>query len=340
VITLPMPRSRARDAAAAVRSALTGLPFLITRDRVPAMYRIVRDLAARQPFDAIHADQLWMAPYALAAQRAGAGRPARLVLDQHNAVYLIPQRLAAHSTNRLLRAGLQHETRLMARYEAAICRRFDRVVVLTPDDRAALERLYPPGAAPHLPAIPLCVDTGAVPAWTLADQAPVVLFVGGMHWLPNADGAAWFAEAVLPQVLAAVPEATFWAVGREPPAAVRAAPATRAPGFVADVDDCWRGCRVFVVPLRSGGGMRVKILDAWSRGVPVVSTTIGAEGLSYRAGEDILIADTAADFAQAVARVLTDPALARRLSAGGRETASAHYDWRRTYTAWEAVYAA
>ena len=100
-----------------------------------------------------------------------------------------------------------------------------------------------------------------------------------------------------------------------------------------------RGSQAFVVPLRAGGGMRVKILDAWAQGVPIVSTTIGAEGLTYRAGEDILIADTPEAFAQSVLAVLQDAGLARRLAAAGRATVEQRYDWRRVYPTWDEVYA-
>jgi glycosyltransferase involved in cell wall biosynthesis len=166
------------------------------------------------------------------------------------------------------------------------------------------------------------------------------MFLAGMHWPPNAEGARWFAEHILPQIRAGAPHAQFLAVGRQPPESVRATtPAVEAPGYVDDPAPYWARSQVFVVPLRAGGGMRVKILDAWARGVPVVSTTIGAEGLVYRDGEDILIADTPEAFAAAVLAILHNSALAAGLSAAGRANIEAHYDWRRTYAAWDSVYA-
>jgi glycosyltransferase involved in cell wall biosynthesis len=93
-----------------------------------------------------------------------------------------------------------------------------------------------------------------------------------------------------------------------------------------------------VVPLRAGGGMRVKILDAWARGIPIVSTTIGAEGITYNSGTDILIADTPEEFSRAVSQVLIDNDLAKRLSQYGRETLENHYDWKKVYPAWDRVY--
>ena len=331
-------RSAWRNAAAISRSALSGEPVLITRDHVAEMSSLVQRLCAETPFDAIHADQLWMAPYALAAASVGRAKP-RLILDQHNAVHLIPGRLAAAARNPLLRFGWQREARQMARYEAKICRAFDQVVTVTDADRHALDQLYPAGRRPPFAVIPICVDTSAVTPRPRA-ATPGLLFLGGMHWPPNAEGVRWFAEAILPAIHASEPDARLLAIGRQPPPSLRQ-PATdwiEAPGYVEDAEPYWAQSQVFVVPLRAGGGMRVKILDAWVQGVPVVSTTIGAEGLTYRDGQDILIADTPGEFAQAVVSVLRDASLAARLAAAGRVNVEQHYDWRRVYPAWDAIY--
>jgi len=107
---------------------------------------------------------------------------------------------------------------------------------------------------------------------------------------------------------------------------------------VEDLIPYLRETAVFIVPLHAGGGMRVKILDAWCWGLPVVTTTIGGEGIQVRDGENALAADTPEGFAQAVVRVLRKPELAARLAAGGRRTVEAHYDWREVYRAWDRVY--
>jgi glycosyltransferase involved in cell wall biosynthesis len=228
----------------------------------------------------------------------------------------------------------------MARYERRTCLAFDQVVTVTAPDREALLALYRQPPRPAFSAvIPICIDAQAVPPLS-RPAAPGVLFLGGMHWPPNADGVRWFARAALPAIHAAHPAATFYAIGKQPPAELAARPNVDAPGYVDDPDAYWAKSQVFVVPLLAGGGMRVKILDAWARGVPVVSTTIGAEGLDYHDGENLLLADTPAAFAQAVNQVLADPALAARLAEAGRRTVAAGYDWRVIYPAWDTVYAA
>ena len=229
----------------------------------------------------------------------------------------------------------------MARYEAKTCLAFDRVVTVTEADRQALDQLYPNGRRPAFAVIPICVDTQAV-APRPRPATSGILFLGGMHWPPNAEGARWFAEAILPAILAGEPSARLLAVGRQPPPSLRqpaVAGSIEAPGYVEDAEPYWARSQVFVVPLHAGGGMRVKILDAWAQGLPVVSTTIGAEGLQYRPGENILIADKPDAFARAVLSVLQDVRLAGRLAAGGRANVEQYYDWQRVYPDWDAVYA-
>lgn len=344
LVTCPIQRSRRQAVLALGRSLLAGEPVLISRDRSPAMFVKLRRLMADNRFDLIHADQLWMAPYALAAAGAtlpGRVRP-RLVLDQHNAVHLIPRRLAAAVRNPILRMGWQREARQTEDFERQTCRAFDRVVTVTDADRSALAGLYLNGQRPAFSVIPICIDPDTTPPQPRPERSPNVLFVGGMHWPPNADGVLWFTDSILPAIRAFHPMARLLAVGRQPPDALQAGSRqeyVEAPGYVYDPQPYWNRSQVFVVPLRAGGGMRVKILDAWARGVPVVATTIGAEGLQYRPGEDILIADTPEAFAAAVITILTEPGLARRLAAGGRETVEQHYDWRKVYQAWDEIYA-
>lgn len=347
VHTVSMPRSPLRDAWHLLRSLLGATPFLIARDWVPPMAReVVRCLAAT-PFAAIHADQLWMAPYALHghATTGPASRPA-LVLDQHNAVFQIPRRLAAHESNGLRRALLTLEERKLARYEVDVCQRFDRVVWVTAEDRAALEeRAGRPWEPARATVIPICVDPTARPALIRQPEAQRVTFLGGLHWPPNLEGVLWFLRAVWPEVVARTPAARLTIIGkvaadaRTLSEAAAAAPGqVEMTGYVDDPTPYLAETAAFIVPLHAGGGMRVKIVDAWSWGLPIVATSVGAEGIRYTDGNDILIADTAPVFAEAVVRLLTDRALAEHLGKQGRLAAERAYDWRTIYAAWDVVY--
>lgn len=343
IITVPMYRSRRNDGLALARSLLTrqGEPFLITRDWLPAMVGTLRQgLSGSAPIDAFHADQLWMAPYALLAARLSQPANQRLILDQHNAVFQIPQRLAQNESQPFKKWFLQREARLLARYEARICRRFDHVVWVTAEDRQALESLPESDrtALTSASVIPICIDLDEFPFLPPTPAANNILFVGGMHWPPNASGVRWFGQHVWPLVISQNPGVTWQVIGRSPPAEIRDLPGVRAHDYVAEITSTWREAAVFVVPLHAGGGMRVKILEAWTRGLPVVSTTIGAEGLAYRPRENIMIADTPAEFAAAITHLLSDRSLAVRLSQAGRRTVQECYDWRRIYRAWDEIY--
>ncbi|HRN66667.1 MAG TPA: glycosyltransferase family 4 protein [Promineifilum sp.] len=341
VHTVPMPRSRPRDAYHAARSLLTGQPFLIARDHVPEMIEKVKGLAVSEAFDAVHADQLWMAPCALAAWEAVVPPRPRLVLDQHNAVYLIPQRLAESGRGALTRWLLRREARLMRAYELDTLQKFDDVVWVTAEDRAAVA--LPEVGSPRQRVIPICVDPENTPPIRRASRPHRVTFLGGLHWPPNAAGIVWFAREVWPSVRAAAPELTLTVIGKSPPGELLSAaaePGSRieVTGYVDDPREYLAETAVFVVPLHAGGGMRVKIVEAWLWGLPIVSTTIGAEGILSSNGRDMLLADTTAAFVAAILRVVNEPGLADRLAESGRRQVEDHYDWSTEYASWDVIY--
>lgn len=348
VHTVLMQRSRMRDAWHLARTLPTGRPFLIGRDDIKEMHRLVNELVSRDHFDAVHADQLWMAQYALAAkENSRTNRHLQLTLDQHNAVHLIPQRLAAETTNPLKQAILSLESRNLSRYEIETCRQFDRVVWVTDEDRQAVarhstnNRRWSSGAASDL-VIPICVDPEDKPVIRRKPEARHVTFLGGLHWPPNAEGVAWFIREVWPAVRQQVPDALLTVIGKDPSRdlilAGQASPDVDVCGYVNDPLPYLAETAAFIVPLHAGGGMRVKIIDAWSWGLPVISTTIGAEGIHYRDGKNVIIADNADTFAQAVIRLLREPELAEQLGMCGRQTVETEYAWQRIYGAWDQVF--
>ncbi len=337
VHTVPMPRSRTQDAWFLAGSFMTETPFLVARDKVPEMSRLIQRLVTTHHFDVVHADQLWMAPYALRARESAEREPPQLVLDQHNAVFQIPRRLAESEQNPAKRWLLDLEARKLARYEREICRRFDHVVWVTEEDRAAVGVDGVPSSV-----IPICLDPEA--QWPVGRrvEAQRVTFLGGLHWPPNAEGIVWFAREVWPSVRARVPRAVLTIIGKDPPAALRSVKAdgVEVTGYVTDPKPYLQETGAFIVPLHAGGGMRVKILDAWAWELPVVSTRIGAEGICVRDGESALLADTREAFADAVVRVLQNVNLAARLATGGRRMIETDYNWRRVYGVWGEVYSA
>lgn len=351
VVVVPMRRSRARDVRHLLRSLVSDTPFLIARDWVPQMADTVRQMVNgmrriedhRQPFDVAHADQLWMAPYALLARSPQSNL--QLVLDQHNAVYMIPARLAEGERNPVRRALLALEARKMARYEVQTCRRFDRVVWVTRQDHEAVQRQASRVGVqvPNSAVIPICGDPQAISPVKQRADARRVTFLGGLHYPPNAQGVLWFVEQIWPRVLQEMPDAILTLIGKNPPAGIRSTKYEvrnlQVTGYVADPTPYLEETAVFIVPLLAGGGMRVKIVDAWTWGLPIISTTVGAEGIDIRPEENILIADAPADFARAVVRLLRSPAERERLGEAGRQWVEQRYNWRTVYRAWDQVYA-
>lgn len=349
VHTIPMQRSPLQDGWHLLQSLLKRQPFLIVRDQLPAMTSLLTQLMEEgASIDAIHADQLWMASYAQLAGEAGHKRP-QMVLDQHNAVFRIPERMARQTRNPLKRLLFSLEAKKLAHYEHQTCHQFDYVAWVTTEDHTALYQQsngsQPPTANGTTSiSIPICVDPQATPVVQRSLSPRRVTFLGGLHWPPNAEGIVWFASQVWPQILAQVPGAILTVIGKQPPPQLTAtqlkipASSLEVTGYAEDVMPFLEETAVFVVPLHAGGGMRVKILDAWCWGLPVVSTSIGAEGLAVHDGHNLLLADEAEAFADAVVHLLTKPEQAQQLGRAGRSTVESHYNWHHTYQIWDEVY--
>lgn len=345
VCTVPMTRSLWRDGWFFGKSLASGKPFIIERDWTNSMAQQIRQLvSAGAGFDAIHADQLWMAPYALWARQTATAAPPQIVLDQHNAVFMIPQRLAKGEGNPLKQMALALEARKLLDYEIETCCRFDRVIWVTREDYDALqERVAATRTVPNSGVIPICADPEGVAPVMRRPTCRRVTFVGGLHYPPNAQGILWFAQWVFPQVLAQQPDAVLTVIGKQPPPELRELgipPANlEVTGYVVDPQPYLAETGAFVVPLLAGGGMRVKIVEGWTWGMPIVSTTVGAEGIQVRPDENILLADTPEAFANTTVRLLRERQVADRLAENGRAWVLQHYNWRTTYRQWDTIYA-
>lgn len=354
VRTAPMSRAPAVEAISLARSLITSQPFNIVRDDRRAMKLLLSELVQRQAFDVIHADQLSMAQYGLWARRqTPVARSVKMTLDAHNAYYLIPQRMADVARNPLMKLFLRREAGLTARYESRVYRQFDDVLTVTDEDLASIRRLPGlNGRAPRFTTVPICVDA-SLPPVARRPGARGLLMLGGLHWPPNADATRWFAAEIWPLVRAQAPDARLFIVGARPPDDIRAlgdCVGIRHPdqagdspivvtGYVDDATPFLEQSAMLIVALRSGGGMRVKIVEALQWGLPIVTTRIGCEGIAVADGHDVLIADDAPAFAQSVIRLLRDRAFADRLSANGRQLVAQKYDWRSAYAALDAIYA-
>jgi len=222
-----------------------------------------------------------------------------------------------------------------AKFERDAVADFDATVVCTAADAAALASGRHDDTAPSPLVVPNGVDTGRFQP-TPVPAAPRVVFTGALDTTPNADGALWFCQSVLPLVRAEFPGVQVDLVGARPGTdvlALGALPGVSVHPDVPTVEPFLAAGRVAVVPLRIGSGSRLKALEALAAGRPVVGTSIGLEGLDLRPGHEVLVADQPADFAAAVVRLLGDDALAARLALAGRSVACARFDWTPIATA-------
>ncbi len=250
-----------------------------------------------------------------------------IVLFEHNVEHMIWKRLHEVEKSRWRRALLSLEWRKMRRYEARACARAGLTVAVSEADRALLAA-GAPGA--DVRAIPTGVDTSYFNANGAVEAPATLVFTGSMDWYPNEDAIMYFMDAILPEVRREVPGVSLAVVGRDPTDRLRAAGAAagvRVTGTVADVRPYVAEASVYVVPLRVGGGTRLKIFEALAMGKAVVSTRVGAEGLPIVSDRHFLQADSAADFARAVIGLLRDPGRRRALGMAGRRLVEERYSW-------------
>ena len=261
--------------------------------------------------------------------------PIPAVLFQHNVEHALWDRQARHEANPVRKIAFAMEARKMRRYEHDTVARFNHVVAVSENDRRQMLEMTD---ASHITVVPTGVDVAAYRSNADSGRGQSVMFLGSMDWPANIDGVEYFCEDIWPRVVAAVPGATFQVVGRNPPARIArlASASVEIVGGVKSVIPHLREAPVFVVPLRIGGGTRLKIYEAMAAERAIVSTTIGAEGLDYTAGTDLLLADDATAFADRVIELLHDPARRRALGKAAGATA-ARFDWSAVSLAFESV---
>ncbi len=264
-----------------------------------------------------------------AAHYVPADTPAPCVLDQLEvSPFVKAVREAATPRARLRRSLTLHKLRGHLR---GLARRYALWTVASEAEARAVRDLVGP-AAPPLQVLPNGVDLDEnVPEPHAHYDPDGLVYNGAPSFAANADAARWFAEAILPIIQRQRPAARLTVTGRcdtlGTDDALRHAPGVTLTGFLEDVRPAVRGAAACVVPLRQGGGTRLKILEAMALGVPVVSTARGAEGLGVTDGEDILLADDPAAFAAAALRLMGDSALRARLGAAGRRLVESRYGW-------------
>ena len=319
------------------------IPDVVYRNTSPAMVQMVDSLLVAEDWDVVHLVGLEMASAMLPRHWTAFARGGpKIVLDAQNVEHRLQSQASTVARRKLSTwpAGAYSwlQSRKLKEYEAAVCRFAGGLITVSPEDRRALQDLLP---GKQVTVVPNGVDTQRYCPDGPRNKRPHsrLLFTGTMDYRPNVDAAQWFARDVLPLIIGAAPSARFTIAGRNPTPSVcaLAGPHVEVTGTVDDDLPYFRNTSVFVLPMRFGGGSRLKLLQAMACGLPVVTTTAGAAGIPVQHGKHIWIADAPKDFAGAVCRLLRDRETGRALGAAARELAL-EYDWRECTRLLESLY--
>jgi polysaccharide biosynthesis protein PslH len=332
---VPAPRRRS-----AVRRALdvarTDLPDIAWRRWSTVFLDVLRCFVKERAYDAVQAEGIEMARYLYAVP------PAQRIYDAHNAEFLLQRRFSKTASSAMLRTYSRLQWRRLERFERRVVQDSRLTLAVSQHDANQLAALTGEGRTVRV--IPNGVDTAAYPFLAPGpEQAANLLFLGKLDFRPNAESADWFVRDVLRPLFDKVPTVRLFAVGAAPPKWLVEAgqhdDRIAVTGYVTDERSYLARCGALVLPMRTGGGTRLKALVAMASGLPIVSTRLGMEGLDAEPGEDFLVAEAAREWVTALERLLGDPALRMRLARNGRALVERRYDWSALRAEVSAAYA-
>ena len=325
----PPPRTSVAFVAQLARGVFSNLPVPIFRYRSSRMARLLAEIIGKENFDSIVCDFI--------TPSVNFPSLSSCVVFEHNVETVLWRRHAQNARNRIERLYLNLQARRMFRYEGDVCRAARHVIAVSGEDASQLREMF---GIDLVSSIPTGVD---VDYFTPRDISPRqgLVFVGSMDWLPNIDGMRWFCQDVLPLIRARRPDCRLSIVGRSPTREIlRLAdrdPLIEVTGTVPDVRPWLWKAALSIVPLRIGGGTRMKIYEAMAARTPVVSTTIGAEGLEVNPARDICIADDAEAFAGECLRLLAGDDLRDSIASAAWNLVEREFGWDRIARRFEAI---
>ena len=320
------PKASVAFAKQLVRGLVDPLPVAVARYRNDEMRRTISDLRKRERFDSVVVDFLFPTPNV--EDLSGC------VLFQHNVETMIWRRHTEHASG-VRRMYFSGQAKRMHNWEAEVCRSCGGVIAVSETDARLMEEMF---GLRDVGYVPTGVDIEFFRPQPAAPSADLV-FLGSMDWMPNIDGMEFFVRDVLPLIRRRRPGCTLAIVGRKPTPAIAALgerdSGIRVTGTVADVRPWLWGSAVSIVPLRIGGGTRLKIYEAMAAGVPVVSTAVGAEGLHVSSPENIRLADQPQEFADHCVELLENEAEHRRMSRSALNLVTKQFSWESVTDAFE-----
>jgi polysaccharide biosynthesis protein PslH len=311
--------------AGLIRYTLSGRPMDLRLMYYEKLANKILELMHNEHFDIIQIEHSRMALY-LEVVKANVNSCPRTVLMLHNVAHEQSHKISRVELNPIKKFRARLNNTALRHWEPRYAERFDRCVAVSDLDKALLLRDNP---RLRIDIVPNGVDTKLYRPLDQPQNKHTLLFIGTMHYQPCADGAIYFCQRILPIIRKKIHDIETWIVGAEPPPEVvkLGSEHIHVTGRVPDILPYYRQCSVCVVPLRAGGGTRLKILEAMALGRPVISTSIGCEGLDVKQGRHILVADDPEKFAEASIRLLTDEGLYRSIVSEARQLVEHKYDW-------------
>jgi glycosyltransferase involved in cell wall biosynthesis len=308
--------------ADAVLSYLMPEPYLIRHYTFEEYQNLLDSLLAKKQYDVLHCDSISM------TGNLGGLDKTRLVLTQHNIEHKIWAGYVDHAISMGAKWFYHNQYNKVKNLEANLDNIYGHVVTVSENDRQLLANDFPAG---KIIVVENGVDPQAYNKEIIPDDRSGIVFTGSLDWHPNIDGLTWFVEEIYPRLLDRRTELKISIVGRKPSASLAellsGKPCIDLHADVPEIHPFLHSSKVMMVPLRIGGGSRLKILEAMASGLPVVSTTKGAEGLSVKDDDNIIIRDDPDQFADAMLRLMDDNDLHRKISDNGKELIDRRYAW-------------
>ena len=280
------------------------------------------DIFSKEQFDIIHLETLWATPYIAVIRKYS---KAKIVLRSQNVEFKIWERLAEETSNPIKKKYLQLLAKRLKVYENGLLNSYDAIATITELDSIVFKR---EGCKIPIIHIPFGIDLVKYKEDKSELENPSVFHIGAMDWRPNADGINWFLKSVWPKVLETHSSIKLYLAGRNMPDWLKNLDAknVKVEGEVSDSHKFINSKSIMIVPLTSGGGMRVKIIEGMALGKTIISTAVGAEGIEYEDGRNILIANTESDFVQAIDKCLKDLSFSESIGRNARKLVEEKYD--------------
>jgi len=314
---------------AAFRNLFTSRSYHVERFISSKLETTLIRILQAEKFDIVQFEMLYMSPYVKVVRKYS---DARIVLRAHNIEHLIWQRVSASTKNPVKRFYLQYLVRKLKKYECSTVRQFDGIAAITEQDAAFFRSAgcLQPEDGRRIPvvAIPFGIDPDQFPETNTEPEFPSLFSIGAMDWIPNLEGICWFLEQVWPQIHHKYPRLHYYLAGRHMPGWIREKgfPNVEVMEEVEDAITFMRSKAILIVPLFSGSGIRIKIIEGMATGKPIISTAVGAEGIRCTHGQNIFIADTPEEFVRCISACIENKILCETVGRNARDLILAEYN--------------